>query len=282
MDFYNKLTISWKKNNSLLVVGLDPEPSKFPKELIEKKESIFEFCKCIVDATNNYVCGFKIQIAYFSAYKAENQLEKLCNYIKLNYPELITILDAKRGDIGHTSEKYAQEIFERYEVDSVTVNPYMGLDAILPFLNRKNKGVIILCKTSNKSSKDFQELILNNGNSLYLHIADTIAKKWNYNKQCALVVGATFPNDIKKVRDIVGEDMPLLIPGIGAQGGNLESTINAGINKLGSGILINSSRNILYPYIDNININWMQYSADQAKVLNNKINSIINDSFIKK
>lgn len=282
MNFSEKVRIACEYNNSMLIVGLDPDLDKFPKVLKNKSYAIFEFCKSIIDATAPFVCGFKMQIAYFSSYRAEDQLEELCNYILKEYPYLLIILDAKRGDIGNTSEKYAQEAFDRYKVHAVTVNPYMGFDSIKPFLDRKNKGVIVLCKTSNPGGSDFQNLDLYNGKKLYMYIAEIIAKQWNYNKQCCLVVGATYPKEIEQIRKIVGEDVPLLIPGIGAQGGSLQDSVIAGLNHFYSGILINASRSIIYSYMsyDDGIYNWSKYAAIQAEFIRNNINNIINNIHI--
>jgi orotidine-5'-phosphate decarboxylase len=229
----------------MLMVGLDPDPQRFPAELQGRPDAIFEFCKAIVDVTAPYVCGVKPQIAYFSAQRAEEQLEALCAYIQENYPHLPIVLDAKRGDIGSTAEQYAREAYERYQADAVTVNPYMGFDTIEPYLAWRSKGVIVLCRTSNKGGSDLQFLESKDETPLYLYVAGLVADHWNTNGQCALVVGATFPDEIAKVRERVG-DMPLLIPGIGAQGGDIPATVAAGLDSRGTGMMINSSRAILY------------------------------------
>jgi orotidine-5'-phosphate decarboxylase len=194
------------------------------------------------------VCAFKPQFAYFASQRAEAQLEKLIRHLKDKYPHIPVILDSKRGDIGSTADHYALEAFERYGADAVTVNPYMGFDTIQPYLKHEGKGVIVLCRTSNPGGSDLQFLnIAPNGEPLYLHVAKLAAQHWNDSGQISLVVGATFPEEIAKVRAIVG-DMPLLIPGIGAQGGDIDATVSAGkiAGKPGSGMMINSSRAILY------------------------------------
>lgn len=232
----------------MLCVGFDPDPKRMPVSLLGKPLSIFEFCRDIADATADVVCAFKPQFAYFASQAAEGQLEKLIQHLKDRYPHIPVILDAKRGDIGSTAEHYALEAFERYGADAVTVNPYMGRDSIEPYLKHQGKGVIILCRTSNPLGSDFQSLNLaKDGQPLYLHVATLAAKEWNSSGQISLVVGATFPDEIAKVRAIVGE-MPLLIPGIGAQGGDLKTTVKAGQipSKPGVGMMINSSRAILY------------------------------------
>ncbi|MBR7799138.1 orotidine-5'-phosphate decarboxylase [Undibacterium fentianense] len=244
MTFLQKLSSAWTTNNSLLCVGLDPDVNRFPAELAGQPDAIYAFCKAIVDATANLTCSFKPQIAYFAALRAEDQLEAICRYIKTTYPAIPIVLDAKRGDIGATAEQYAREAFERYDADAVTVNPYMGFDSVAPYLEWKDRGAIVLCRTSNAGGSDLQFLDVG-GKPLYQHVAQLVADKWNTNGQCALVVGATFPNEIAQVRALIG-DMPLLIPGVGAQGGDVESTVRAGRTANGTGMMINSSRAILY------------------------------------
>lgn len=244
MTFIESLHAAWAKNNSLLCVGLDPDPAKFPTHMQGRNDAIFEFCKAIVDATADVVCCFKPQIAYFAARRAEDQLEALIAHIRVTHPGIPIILDAKRGDIGSTAEQYAVEAFERYCADAVTVNPYMGRDSVAPYLSYKDKGVILLCRTSNPGGSDLQFLDVG-GLKLYERVARMVASEWNSTGQCALVVGATFPAEIARVRELTG-DMPLLVPGIGAQGGDIEATVNAGRNSSGTGLMINSSRAILY------------------------------------
>ncbi|NYT66318.1 orotidine-5'-phosphate decarboxylase [Alcaligenaceae bacterium] len=245
MIFTKKLEQAWTTTDSMLMLGLDPDPQRFPAELEGQPDAIYEFCRAMIDATAPYVCGIKPQIAYFSAQGAEDQLQDLCQYVRQQYPGLPVVLDAKRGDIGSTAEQYAREAFERYGADAVTVNPYMGFDSVEPYLARANKGVIVLCRTSNKGGSDLQFLETADGTPLYLHVAGLVADQWNQNGQCALVVGATYPEEIARVRARVG-DMPLLIPGIGAQGGDIPATVQAGQNSKGLGMMINSSRAILY------------------------------------
>ena len=244
MNFTQQLAAAWQTTQSLLCVGLDPDPAKFPAHLKGRSEAIFEFCKTIVDATADLACSFKPQIAYFAAHRAEDQLEALIAHIHEKHPGIPVILDAKRGDIGATAEQYAIEAFERFRADAVTVNPYMGRDSVEPYLAYSDKGVILLCRTSNPGGSDLQFLDVG-GKKLYEHVAELVATKWNTTGQCALVVGATFPGEIARVREIVG-DLPLLVPGIGAQGGDVEATLNAGKTTEGTGLMINSSRAILY------------------------------------
>jgi orotidine-5'-phosphate decarboxylase len=244
MTFIAKLSAAWKSSNSLLCVGLDPDIARFPHDLRDEQDAIFSFCKGIIDATADVACAFKPQIAYFAALGAEDQLQAICAYIHEKYPAIPIVLDAKRGDIGATAEQYAREAFERYNADAVTVNPYMGADSIAPYLEWKDRGAIVLCRTSNPGGSDLQFLD-SGGKPIYQHVAQLVAEKWNTNGQCGLVVGATFPAELAEVRKIVG-DMPLLVPGIGAQGGDIEATVEAGQTANGGGMMINSSRAILY------------------------------------
>ncbi len=244
MTFIESLTAAWQRNNSLLCVGLDPDPARFPAHLQGRDDAIFTFCQAIVDATADLVCSFKPQIAYFAAHRAEDQLEALIAHIHTRHPGIPVILDAKRGDIGSTAEQYAIEAFERFRADAITANPYMGRDSAEPYLAYRDKGVILLCRTSNPGGSDLQFLDVG-GEKLYERVARLVAGEWNTSGQCALVVGATFPAEIERVRAIVG-DLPLLVPGIGAQGGDIEATVRAGRTCNGSGLMINSSRAILY------------------------------------
>ena len=245
--FNQQLQSAWASQGSMLCVGFDPDPKRLPSFLQGKPEGIFEFCREIADATADLVCSFKPQFAYFASQKAEAQLEKLIKYLKDKYPHIPVILDSKRGDIGSTADHYALEAFDRYGADAVTVNPYMGFDTIEPYLKHAGKGVIVLCRTSNPGGSDLQFLKVDSGEPLYLHVAKLASQQWNSSGQISLVVGATFPQEIAKVRAIVG-DMPLLIPGIGAQGGDIDATVKAGCiaGAPGTGMIINSSRAILY------------------------------------
>ena len=246
--FNQQLQSAWASQGSALCVGFDPDPKRLPPSLQGKPEGIYEFCREIADATADLVCAFKPQFAYFASQRAEAQLEKLIHHLKNKYPHIPVILDSKRGDIGSTADHYALEAFDRYGADAVTVNPYMGFDTIEPYLKYAGKGVIVLCRTSNPGGSDLQFLNIGpNGEPLYLHVAKLAAQQWNASGQIGLVVGATFPEEIAKVRAIVGE-MPLLIPGIGAQGGDIDATVSAGKipGKPGMGMIINSSRAILY------------------------------------
>lgn len=244
MNFIAALRSAWKERNSLLCVGLDPDPARFPLYLASRSDAIFNFCRTIVDSTADLVCCFKPQIAYFAAHRAEDQLEALIAHIHTMHPGTPVILDAKRGDIGSTAEQYAIEAFERYRADAVTVNPYLGRDSLEPYFAFPGKGVILLCRTSNPGGSDLQFLEVG-GERLYERVARLASGEWNANGQCALVVGATFPNELARVRALIG-DMPLLVPGIGAQGGDVEAAVRAGISSDRAGLIINSSRAILY------------------------------------
>ncbi|MGB3836996.1 orotidine-5'-phosphate decarboxylase [Castellaniella sp.] len=261
LPFTEKLARAWHYQDSQLMVGLDPDLRRFPADLANRPDGVLMFCKGIVDATAPFVCGFKPQIAYFAALRAEDQLQDLCDYIRTQYPDRVLVLDAKRGDIGSTATQYAREAFERYQADAVTVNPYMGRDSVQPYIDYGDRGVIILCRTSNPGGADLQDMRLSNGTPLYLHVADQVARFWNTQGQCALVVGATFPDEIAQVRRRVG-DMPLLIPGIGAQGGDIPATVRAGRTAQGTGMMINSSRAILYARNDE---QWAQAAGQAAQ-----------------
>jgi orotidine-5'-phosphate decarboxylase len=244
MHFMQSLQQAWARHDSLVCVGLDPEPSKFPAHLRDKPDAVFEFCSAIVDATADLVCAFKPQIAHFAALRAEDVLERLIAHIHEQHPGVPVILDAKRGDIGSTAQHYVTEAFDRYGADAVTLNPYLGRDSVQPFLDRADKGVILLCHTSNPGAADLQDLDVG-GKPLYQHVAQIIARDWNSHGNCALVTGATWPEQLGEVRALVGE-MPLLVPGIGAQGGDVEAVVRNGRSSDGSGLLISSSRAILY------------------------------------
>ena len=240
-----QLARAWERNHSLVCVGLDPELARLPAPLREQPNAIFAFCRAIVDATADLVCCFKPQIAHFAAHRAEDALERVIAHIHKAHPGVPVILDAKRGDIGSTAQHYATEAFDRYGADAVTVNPYLGRDALQPFLDRADKGVVILCHTSNPGAQDLQDL-RSDDQPLYQHVAQLAARDWNANGNCALVVGATFPQELAQVRAIVGDAMPLLIPGVGAQGGDVQAVVHNGKNAQGTGLIVSSSRAILY------------------------------------
>jgi orotidine-5'-phosphate decarboxylase len=249
MSFMQSLQQAWARNNSLVCVGLDPEPVKFPTAFHDKPDAVFDFCRAIVDATADLACAFKPQIAHFAALRAEDALERLIAHIHDKHPGVPVILDAKRGDIGSTAQHYATEAFDRYGADAVTLNPYLGRDSAQPFLDRADKGVILLCHTSNPGAADLQDLTVHDADGvakpLYQHVAKIIARDWNTNGNCALVTGATWPKQLAEVRALIG-DMPLLVPGIGAQGGDVEAVVRYGQTTDHTGLMINSSRAIVY------------------------------------
>jgi orotidine-5'-phosphate decarboxylase len=244
MTFIQRLRHAWTERQSLLCIGLDPDPERLPKQLSASAHPIFEFGRSIVDATADLVCAFKPQIAYYAAARAEDQLEMTIAHIRRHHPSIPVILDAKRGDVGSTAAMYAREAFERYQADAVTVNPYLGFDALVPFLNFKDKGVIVLCRTSNPGAGDLQDLE-SHGMKLYQIIAGKAAREWNANGNVLLVVGATYPEELGQIRAIVG-DMPILVPGVGAQGGAVAAVLANGATADGSGLIISSSRAVLY------------------------------------
>ena len=244
MTFIKKLEACWASSNSLLCVGLDPSWSQLPEHLKTDNEPIFEFCKAIVDATHDLVCAYKPQFAHFASVGAEDQLDKTLDYVRETYPHIPIILDAKRGDVGSTAAMYAAEAFDRYKADAITVNPYMGQDSAQPFLDRKDKGVIFLCPTSNAGAGDIQDLLVDD-QPVYEHVANMINEKWNTNGNCCLVVGATWPEQMGRLRQLSG-DLPFLVPGVGAQGGDVEALVKAGQTANGTGLMVNSSRAVIY------------------------------------
>ena len=247
MTFLDMLGAAERQNNSMLCVGLDPEPTRFPGKLKGDASRIYDFCAAIVDATADLVIAFKPQIAYFAAHRAEDQLERLMAHMRRTAPQVPIILDAKRGDIGSTAEQYAKEAFERYGADAVTLSPFMGFDSITPYLKYQGKGAFLLCRTSNPGGDDLQNQRLASIEGqplLYEHVARLAQGPWNLNGQLGLVVGATYPAEIERVR-AVAPSLPLLIPGVGAQGGDAVATVRAGWRP-GAPIVVNSSRAILY------------------------------------
>ncbi len=244
MTFIEKLKNRWTQSNSLLCVGLDPDFDRFPLSIKEKKNPYFEFCTAIVDATAEFACAFKPQIAYFASCGAEGELKDIIDYIHEKHPDIPVVLDSKRGDIGSTAKHYAKEAFVRYGADAVTLSPYMGFDSVQPYLEYEDRGAILLCRTSNPGGNDIQMLQVD-GKPIYQRVAELASGPWNLNGQLGLVVGATYPNEIAAVRAIVG-DLPLLVPGVGAQGGDINACVTAGVTKDMTGLMINSSRAILY------------------------------------
>ncbi len=249
MNFMHSLGQRWHEANTLLCVGLDPEPAKIPAHLRDEPDAVFAFCRAIVDATADLVCAFKPQIAHFAALGAEDALTRLIAHIHVAHPGVPVILDSKRGDIGSTANHYATEAFDRYGADAVTVNPYLGRDSALPFLDRADRGVVVLCRTSNPGSGEFQDLMVPASDGverpLYQHVALRVAREWNAHGNCLLVIGATWPDELREVRAMVG-DVPFLVPGVGAQGGDVEAVVKHGATADRTGLVISSSRAILY------------------------------------
>ncbi len=266
-SFMDRVQTRWQHADTLVCVGLDPEPAKFPSKFAHDPDAIFNFCRDIIDATAPYVCAFKPQIAHFAAAHAEEALRMLIMHIGFRYPDIPVILDSKRGDIGSTAQHYASEAFDRYCADAVTVNPYLGRDSVQPFLDRADKGVVILCRTSNPGAGDLQDMVVG-GRPLYQHVAEKIARDWNDNGNCALVVGATWPEQLRDVRALVG-NVPFLVPGIGAQGGDVEAVVTNAKTADGTGLIISSSRAILYASNNN---DYADAAANAARDLRDEIN----------
>lgn len=243
-SFFERLQARQEGKQSLLCVGLDPDPQMMPPHLAEAEDGLYRFSREIIDATADLVCCYKPQIAFYASRGAENQLERTIDYIKSK--DIPVLLDAKRGDVGSTADQYAREVFERYGADAVTINPWLGLDSMAPYLAYRNRGVFILGRTSNPGGADLQNLVLQTGPRIYEHIAHEAANTWNYNRNVGLVVGATNPAELARIRNIAG-DMPFLVPGIGSQGGDISAMMAAG---QGGGIIASSSRAILYASSD--------------------------------
>ena len=242
--FCERLNQAQIATNSLLCVGLDPEFDKLPADLRGDPQPLFAFGRRVIDATFDIAAAYKPQIAFYSAVGGEAELAASIRYIRERAPAALVILDAKRNDVGHTAEAYAREAFERYGADAVTVNPYMGEDSVRPFLRRPDRGAVLLCRTSNPGARDFQDLLID-GEPLYRRVASRAAAQWNEHRNLMLVVGATYPREMAELRRAHPE-LGFLVPGIGAQGGDLDSTLAAGLDGRGAGLLINSSRGIIY------------------------------------
>jgi orotidine-5'-phosphate decarboxylase len=243
LSFIRQLDASWAASGSMLCVGLDPDPARMPLPLDGAHGATETFCKAIIDATADLVCAFKPQIAYFSSQGEEQALERICRYARETYPDVTLILDAKRGDIGSTAEHYAREAFGRYGAHAVTVNPYLGTDSIEPYFEHGG-GIIALCRTSNPGGDDIQSLVAD-GSPIYAHVARLVADDWSKRGDCGLVVGATYPTELADVRAIA-PNVPILVPGVGAQGGDAATVVEHGARSDGRGLIVNSSRAILY------------------------------------
>jgi orotidine-5'-phosphate decarboxylase len=267
MNFVEQLKAAWSRNDSLVCVGLDPELERFPAQLANQASPIFQFNRAIIDATADLVCAYKPQFAHYAAYEAEDQLERTIEYIHQHHPGIPVILDAKRGDVGNTAERYAIEAFERYGADAVTVNPYLGTDSLEPFLSYAERGVIVLCRTSNPGAQDLQDLETG-GRKLYEVIAELAATRWNSRGNCALVVGATYPRELAQVRTLTG-DMPFLVPGVGAQSADVQAVVTTGQTLNGDGLMVSSSRGILYAASDET---WVEAARAATRKLRDRIN----------
>lgn len=267
MNFMQALRARWQEADTLVCVGLDPEPAKFPARFAGDADAVFAFCRAIADATAAYACAFKPQIAHFAALGAEDALRRLIAHLHAAHPGVPVILDSKRGDIGSTAQHYASEAFDRYAADAVTVNPYLGRDSAQPFLDHADRGVVVLCRTSNPGAGDLQDLVVD-GRPLYQHVARKVATEWNAHGNCALVVGATWPEQLKAVRDIVG-DVPFLVPGVGAQGGDVAAVVGNAKTADGTGLVVSSSRAILYASRGE---DFAEAAADAARSLRDEIN----------
>jgi orotidine-5'-phosphate decarboxylase len=242
--FRDRLRAAWEQSDSLVCVGLDPDVAKIPGRFARAREPIFEFNREVVDATHDLVCAYKPQIAFYSAASAERELEKTIEHIRKRAPHAIVILDAKRGDVGNTAAAYAQEAFARYGADAVTINAYLGEDAVRPFLVDPARGAVVLCRTSNPGARDFQDLLVD-GRPLYQHVAERAARDWNQHGNVSLVVGATYPEEMATLRKSHPE-LPFLVPGIGAQGGDVEAVLSAGLDSQRRGLFVSSSRAIVF------------------------------------
>lgn len=245
--FFEKLQTSVHKRKSGICIGLDPVMQLLPKALQSHDDAFYDFSVGIIDATSDLVMGYKVNSAFFEALGAHGiaSMHKIFSYIRENYPDHIGILDAKRGDIGSTNAGYVSFAYDYLHADAITLHPYLGKEALKPFLDRADRGAIILCRTSNPLSGEFQNLIIENDKPLYLTVAQAVAKQWNDNKNCMLVVGATYPSELRRIRESVG-DLPLLVPGIGAQGGSVEEVVSANGSLDTTTLIISLSRSVIY------------------------------------
>ena len=267
MNFLEKLLNAARKNKSLLCVGLDPDPKLMPD-----KVSVFEFNKAIIEATSDLVCAYKLNLAFYEALDDEG-LDALKRTVKYIPDDILAIGDAKRGDIGNTAKAYAKAIFSNLNFDATTVNPYLGFDSIEPFIECADKGVFILCRTSNAGAVDFQSLRceVEDGYRPLFEIVARKASQWNIHGNIGLVIGATYPEELRLIRNS-HPDMPILIPGIGAQGGDLASVVRYGVDARGEKAIINSSRQIIYASREN---NFAQAARRVASSLRDDINSYL-------
>jgi orotidine-5'-phosphate decarboxylase len=272
MNFLDKLLTASRQQNSLLCIGLDPEPKRFPAQLhgMPVARAVTPFCRDIVEATAPYVCAYKPNLAFFEVLGSEGMyvFQEVLHAIPAEIP---IIVDAKRGDLGNTARNYAATIFDVYGCDAVTVNPYLGYDSVAPFLAYHEKGVILLCRTSNPSARDFQDLLVQGEQGQVRPLYEVVAQRvqsWNKEGNCGLVVGATYPQELRAIRSMC-PDMPILIPGVGAQGGDLETSVLAGMDAFGERAIIAVSRSVLYAGNGS---DYATAAANEAGVLRNRIN----------
>lgn len=271
MDFSTKLAAAWKSNNSLLSVGLDPDLEKLPAIIKQRSDPIVFFNRAIIKSTAPYVCAFKLNTAFYEALGSNGieQLKATTDYIKQNYPDIPIIIDAKRADIGNTNVGSAAYVFDYLQGDAVTLNPYMGQDALLPFLEREDKCSMILCRTSNRGAGEFQDLIID-GKPLFAIVAEKVKNSWNKNNNCSVVVGATYPKELKVVRQIIGDTMIILMPGLGFQGADAKEAVLSALNANGDGIIINASRDVIYAANDDM---FAEAARQKAMSLRDEINN---------
>jgi orotidine-5'-phosphate decarboxylase len=272
MNFLDKLLAASRQQNSLLCVGLDPEPERFPAHLrnMPAAQAVTQFCQDIVEATTPYVCAYKPNLAFFEVLGPEGMyvFQEVLRAIPAHIP---VIVDAKRGDLGNTARNYAATVFDVYGCDAVTVNPYLGYDSVAPFLAYHEKGVFLLCRTSNPSARDFQDLLVHGEEGQVRPLYEMVAQRvqsWNKAGNCGLVVGATYPQELRTIR-FMCPDMPILIPGVGAQGGDLEASVLAGVDVSGEKAIIAVSRSVLYA---GEGTDYATDAANKARVLRNRMN----------
>lgn len=270
MTFQQKLDAIVQKNNSLVCVGLDSDLSKLPEKFKTAEHPQFEFNKAIIDATHDLVCSYKPNSAFYEARgdKGIAELKMTFDYLTQTYPEIITILDAKRADIGNTNNGYVTFAFDYLKTDAITLHPYLGSGAITPFLQREDKGIIILCRTSNPGAEELQDLRVAGGDPVYKIVAQKVATEWNVNGNCLLVMGATYPEELREIRSLA-KDMTFLVPGVGVQGGDVEATVRAGINSKKAGMIINSSRGIIFASAGE---DFAQKAREETQKLKDQIN----------
>jgi len=269
MSFQTILDAAIEKNNSLVCVGLDSDMNKLP-DIIKHQENLqYMFNKAIIDATHDLICCYKPNPAFYEAKGPQGikELKQTCDYIRGIYPEIPIIIDAKRGDIGNTNEGYAKYVFDYFQGDAITVMPYMGIESLRCFFEREGKGIIVGCHSSNPGAKEFQELEIN-GKPLYEIVAEELMRQYGDNPNAMIFMGATFPKQLTDIRKIVG-DMTLLVPGVGSQGGDVESFVKAGLNSKNAGLIINASRSIIFASKED---DFAERAREETKKLRNEIN----------